>query len=121
MIDAVKDICRKTGQRVPETIGEGVQCVYTSLSKSYAESIKNMEQITGKKYTRIHIVGGGSKDGYLNALTAKETGLPVFAGPGEGTALGNLMAQMIRAGEFSDLFDARAAIRKSFDIIEINP
>lgn len=121
MIDAVKDICRKTGQRVPETIGEVVQCVYTSLSKSYAESIKNMEQITGKKYTRIHIVGGGSKDGYLNALTAKETGLPVFAGPGEGTALGNLMAQMIRAGEFSDLFDARAAIRKSFDIIEINP
>lgn len=121
MIDTVKDVCRKSGQKVPETVGEVMQCVYSSLSRSYADAIRKMEEITGKKYTRVHIVGGGSKDGYLNMLTARETGLPVFAGPGEGTALGNLMAQMIRAGEYADLFAARAAIHKSFQIIEINP
>ncbi|HCA29289.1 MAG TPA: rhamnulokinase [Ruminococcaceae bacterium] len=117
MMDAVKETCRKTGQQVPQTVGEIMQCVYQSLSISYANAIKGLEDITQKKYTRIHIVGGGSKDGYLNSLTAKKTGLSVFAGPEEGTALGNLMAQMIRAGEFSDLFAARKAIHNSFNIL----
>ena len=58
---------------------------------------------------------------YLNELTARTTGLPVFAGPTEGTALGNLMAQFIAAGEFDDLEAARAAIRQSFDIKEVTP
>lgn len=75
----------------------------------------------GKVYTSINIVGGGSKDAYLNELTARTTGLPVFAGPTEGTALGNLMAQFIAAGEFDDLEAARAAIRQSFDIKEVTP
>lgn len=63
----------------------------------------------GKSIYQYNIVGGGSKDGYLNELTARTTGLPVFAGPTEGTALGNLMAQFIAAGEFDDLEAARAA------------
>ena len=57
-------------------------------------------------------------DAYLDELTAAACGLPVFAGPTEGTALGNLMVQMIRAGEFKDLADARASIKKSFTILE---
>ncbi len=44
-------------------------------------------------------MGGGSQDIYLNQLTANATGLPVFAGPTEGTALGNLMVQIIRSGD----------------------
>ena len=58
----------------------------------------------------MNIVGGGSKDLYLNALTAESTGLEVFAGPTEGTAIGNLIVQMIAAGEFADLAEARKAI-----------
>lgn len=54
-------------------------------------------------------------------MTANATQLPVFAGPTEGTALGNLMVQMIRAGEFKDLADARASIKKSFTILECDP
>ena len=69
----------------------------------------------------VNVVGGGSKDGYLNELTAGQTGLPVFAGPSEGTALGNLMLQMITAGEFPDLESARGAIRSSFSIKEYRP
>ena len=75
----------------------------------------------GKEYTSINIVGGGSQDMYLNQMTANATQLPVFAGPTEGTALGNLMVQMIRAGEFKDLADARASIKKSFTILECDP
>lgn len=119
MIEAVKEYCRKSGQPVPETVGQVMQCVYISLADCYAKAIKGLEKITGKTYTSINIVGGGSKDGYLNMLTAKASGLTVFAGPTEGTALGNLMVQMITAGEYADLAAARSAIRASFEIKEI--
>ncbi len=121
MIEAVKTFCQKSGQPVPQTIGETVQCVYNSLCKSYTKSIKELEKISGKTFTSINIVGGGSKDVYLNALTARSTGLPVFAGPTEGTALGNIMAQMIAGGDFHDLAAARAAISKSFTIKIFEP
>lgn len=94
----------------PSTIGELMQCVYNSLAECYAAAISTLSYITGKTYTSINIVGGGSKDKYLNALTAEATGLEVFAGPTEGTAIGNLIVQMIAAGEFADLAAARAAI-----------
>ena len=94
----------------PSTIGELMQCVYNSLAECYAAAISTLSFITGKTYTSINIVGGGSKDKYLNALTAEATGLEVFAGPTEGTAIGNLIVQMIVGGEFSDLEEARKAI-----------
>ena len=94
----------------PKTIGELMQCVYKSLAACYADAIRNLADITGKDYTSINIVGGGCQDLYLNALTAEATGLEVFAGPVEGTAIGNLIVQMIAGGEFRDLAEARKAI-----------
>ena len=119
MMRAVQSYCEDANLPVPQTIGEIVQCVYISLADKYAKAVKNLESITGKTYTSINIVGGGSKDGYLNRLTAKATGLTVFAGPTEGTALGNLMVQMIYAGEYADLAEARRAILRSFPIEKI--
>ena len=87
-----------------------MQCVYLSLAECYANAIRNLSEITGKVYTSINIVGGGCQDKYLNALTAEATGLEVFTGPIEGTAIGNLIVQMIAGGEFADLAAARAAI-----------
>lgn len=121
MIQAVKDYCVKTNQPVPETVGEVMQCVYVSLTRRYAEAIRDLQQLTGKTYISINIVGGGCQDGYLNQMTANATGLPVYAGPVEGTAIGNLLVQFIKAGEFDSLQAARDAIRKSFDIPEIQP
>ena len=94
----------------PKTIGELMQCVYSSLAECYASAISTLSSITGKTYTSVNIVGGGSKDKYLNSLTAEATGLEVFAGPTEGTAIGNLIVQMITGGEFADLAEARKAI-----------
>ncbi len=119
MIQAVKDACARSGQAVPETVGEIMQCVYLSLARRYAEAIRDLEKLTGKTYTSINIVGGGCQDDYLNQLTADASGLPVYAGPVEGTAIGNLLVQMIRAGEFDSLQAARDAARKSFDIRRI--
>lgn len=119
MIQAIKDECARTNQPVPETVGEIMQCVYSSLSICYRDAILNLEKLTGKKYTSINIVGGGCQDGYLNERTARATGLPVYAGPVEGTAIGNLIVQMIDAGEYENLQAARDAIRLSIEIKEI--
>lgn len=120
MIDAIKAECAATGQPIPETVGQLMQCVYTSLSLCYKEAIKGLEQLTGKHYTSINIVGGGCQDMYLNRRTARATGLPVYAGPIEGTAIGNLLVQMIGGGEYENLQAARDAIRASFEIKEVN-
>ena len=121
MIQAIKDECARTAQPVPETVGQIMQCVYTSLSLCYRDAIHALEGLTGKHYTSINIVGGGCQDGYLNRRTAQATGLTVYAGPVEGTAIGNLLIQMIEAKEYENLQAARNAIRASFEIKEVNP
>lgn len=121
MAGAVRGYCVRTGQQAPEALGETLQCVYRSLAQRYAQNIRQLEGLTGKRYTSINIVGGGCQDAYLNELTAKETGLTVYAGPVEGTALGNLMVQMIYNREFDGLQQAREAVKKSFEIQEVLP
>lgn len=121
MIAEVKAACADTHQPMPQTTGEVMQCIYNSLTQDYRRAIETLQALTGKTYTSLNIVGGGSQDGYLNQLTANATGLPVFAGPTEGTALGNLMVQFIHAGIFADLAEARAAIKRSFEIKEYHP
>lgn len=116
MIDAIKDYCRRTDQQVPETLGEIATVVYASLAECYAQTIKGIEEFAGRTFSRIHVVGGGSNAGYLNELTAKATGKEVHCGPGEATAIGNILAQMIRTGEYSSKEEAREAVHKSFDV-----
>jgi rhamnulokinase len=118
MIDAIKEHCAKRGMPVPEKVGEIMQSVYQGLAKCYADTIKQISSITGKEITSVNIIGGGCQDAYLNELTAKATGLPVYAGPVEGTAIGNLAVLMMSSGELKNLTHARDCIFKSFDIKE---
>ena len=121
MSAAVRAYCERTGQPVPQSPGELLSCVYHSLAQCYAQSVRQLERLTGRSFQAVHIVGGGSQDAYLNQLTASATGLPVYAGPTEGTALGNLLVQMIAQGEFASLQEARDAIRASFAVKEVLP
>ncbi len=120
MTEAIKAYCEKSNQQVPENLGQVLACIYTSLAKSYADTIKQIEEITGRTYSRLHIVGGGCQDQYLNKKTSEATGKAVYAGPVEGTALGNLMAQMLKAGDFATLEEARSCVAKSFDIKKVD-
>ena len=121
MIEAIRAECVRTNQPVPQNVGQIMQCVYTSLALCYRNAIRSLEKLTGKRYTSINIVGGGCQDSYLNMRTAMATGLPVYAGPVEGTAIGNLIVQMIAAGVYKNLQAARDAVRASFEIKEVNP
>ena len=117
MIQAVQDFCSRTGQQVPETVGEISSVIYNSLAKCYGDTVQEIEEITGKKYSTIYVVGGGSNAGYLNELTAKYTGKKVSAGPSEATAIGNVIVQMLHDGVFKDLPEARTCVRESFDVV----
>lgn len=116
MAEAVKEYCRKEGQEVPETIPAIASVIYNSLAKCYAEKLEEIQKITGVTYDRLHVIGGGSNAKYLNELTAKYTGIPVYAGPGEATAIGNILAQMMGVGTFANLEEARNCVAESFDI-----
>lgn len=116
MIAEVQRFCRETNQTEPKTPGEIAAVIYNSLGECYAKTAKEIEKIMGRTYSRIHVVGGGSNAVYLNQLTAKYTGKEVHAGPTEATAIGNLVAQMIKAGDFSTVEEARTCIYRSFEV-----
>ena len=118
MTAEVQVACRESGQKVPEGIYQVAAVIYNSLAKCYADTVREIEKIEHVTYPCINIVGGGANAAYLNELTAKATGKTVYAGPTEATAIGNIMAQMIAAGELQDLAEARKCVFHSFEIKE---
>ena len=121
MLEEVRAVLREQGAPEPRGLADILRAVTVGLAVCYRDAIGEMSEITGKTFTSVNIVGGGSQNVVLNQLTADLTGLPVYAGPTEGTALGNLAAQMIADGAFADLPAFRAALPASFDIVPYNP
>jgi rhamnulokinase len=118
----IQEICRESGQWVPETEAEIVRTVIDSLVEKYVSVIQELEELTKTKIERIHVVGGGSQNDLLNQLTADATGLEVLAGPVEATAIGNLVVQARTAGVISgSLEDMRTLIAKNFEIKSFQP
>ncbi len=110
----IAEYCRETGQYVPSNIGETVRCIYESLALKYRMTAEGLCSLTGIKPEGINIVGGGSKDSFLNQMTASACKMPVTAGPVEATAIGNIAVQAIASGEIRDIAEARAVIAASF-------
>lgn len=121
MTKAIQDYCAAKGGPVPETPGQLATVIYQSLADSYGDTVKEIEEISGRTYSKIHIVGGGSNADYLNQLTATATGKTVYAGPTEATAIGNLTAQMLKDGVFTSLGEARNCIFDSFGVKTFEP
>ena len=120
-IQRIREFCQETGQYVPETDGEIVRCIYESLAMKYKYTFENLQKCTGKTFEAIHMVGGGTKDGFLCQMTADATNVPVIAGPIEATAAGNIAVQLIAAGEIKDLKEAREIIADSFSVQKFTP
>ena len=117
----VRAYCEKTGQPIPETRGQVMRCIYESLAMKYRRTFLQLQELTGKTYHSIHVVGGGIKDTLLCRLAADAVGAKVLAGPAEATATGNAAVQFISLGELSDLWDARATIARSIDLKVYEP
>ena len=101
------------------TLGQKAYVIFHNLARDYANSLNALEKITGERYETLNIIGGGSKNTFLNSLTAKYTKKRIITGPTEGTAIGNIMMQMIGSGEIADLATGRKIVKNSFDIAEI--
>ncbi len=116
MAEAIRMYCKKAGLQIPQTLAQLAAVIYNSLAKCYADKLKLIENMTGTCYDKINIIGGGSNAVYLNELTAKTTGTKVIAGPGEATAIGNILSQMISDGVFAGVRQARECVRDSFEV-----
>ncbi len=113
MWQAICDYCEKTQQPVPQDKAEMTRCVLQSLAKKYQEAIAGANPLLPAPISRLHIIGGGSQNALLNQLTADALGVPVWAGPVEATAMGNILMQAKAAGEVKDIADLRSVVRNS--------
>lgn len=118
---AIRDFCKKTGQPVPEEVGDYSRCITESLALKYRYAIEKLEGLLGYPLEVVRMVGGGVKDRLLCQFTANATGKSVKAGPVEATAIGNVCMQLIAEGVFADVASARAAVAESFDILSYEP
>jgi rhamnulokinase len=111
--------CRAKGQVPPETHAEYARTILESLALRYRHVLESLETLGDRKIEVIHIVGGGSRNGLLNRFVADCTGRRVIAGPGEATAIGNILVQAMGAGQLGGLDDVRAVVRNSFPPVTI--
>lgn len=114
--------CAVAGVPVPGTPAEFVRAIVDSLAVAYAETIEQACALSGTRVRSVHVVGGGSQNALLCQLTADHTGLPVIAGPVEGTAMGNVLIQARGAGLISgDLETLRATVQRSTTLTRYQP
>ena len=116
MIDAIQNYCKENQMTIPRTPSELAAVIYNSLAECYAKTVEEIESITDKKYSTIHIIGGGSNAEYLIKATACKVKRDVYAGLTEATAIGNIVVQMLGTGVFKSLQEARKCIYDSFEI-----
>ena len=121
MIAKIQGHCTCSGQAAPQTPGEINRCIKESLALAYRDTFEHIAAETGADIPFVHVIGGGAKSALLNRYAASAIGRPVYAGPVEAAAVGNLCAQFISSGELGGLAEAREIIRNSFSIQEYLP
>lgn len=121
MIQAIREYCEQTGQPVPHTYGEITRCIFDSLALRYKEVFNYLKQFSTTSLSKLHVIGGGSRNNLLNRFTANALGVPVIAGPSEATAIGNIMLQAKAAGMVDGVAAMRQMIRRSVEVAEIQP
>jgi len=121
MIEAIQTYCRETGQNVPETPAEICRCIFDSLALRYRQVFGWLKEFASFDLNVLHIIGGGSLNKYLNQFTADALGVEVLAGPQECTAIGNIMLQAKAMGLVKDIWEMRAIIANSVEMVPYHP
>ena len=106
----------RLGSRFPKVWG--LWCV--AASKAWRSSIRwtleRLEELRGARIDTLYIVGGGTQNKLLNQFAADCLGRRVVCGPVEATAAGNVLTQLMARGELAGVADARAVVRRSFEL-----
>ncbi len=114
VLDTIRAYLQKTGQSQPQSTGELLRGLYESMILGYMKTVADIERILGKKFERIQIIGGGSKIDFLNQMIADALNKEVIAGPGEASAIGNIVGQLLASGEWESLEEAYNTVAESF-------
>ena len=117
----IEQFCRDSGQRPPVTRGDFVRACLDGLTLTYRRTLEGLEDVLGRRISVIHILGGGSQNELLNQMTADACNRTVVAGPIEATAIGNILVQAMATGDVKSLDEARAIVRRSFDVKRYEP
>ena len=112
----IQEFCRRTGQPVPETIGQVARCVYESLALKYRHALEGLEKMKGQRIDSLNIVGGPINNRFLDQLIADSLDREVVTGPIEGAAMGNLLTQAMALGDIADLDQLRQVVRSSENV-----
>ena len=107
MTKAITEYCKDNGLEAPKTPADFIRVIYRSLAHRYKEVLGWLGELNDRPVKRLHVIGGGSQNGYMMQMTANELGIPVIAGPAESTALGNVLVQLRACGELNDLGQMR--------------
>lgn len=121
MTKAISEFCRKTGQVIPSSEGEFVRAIFDSLALRYKQVFEAMKSFAPFPVEALHVIGGGSRNEFLNQLTANAIGVKVVAGPAEATAIGNMMLQAKAVGLFHNLQEIRKFVLDSVDVQVFDP
>jgi rhamnulokinase len=121
MPEAIRAYCQRTGQAPPESEAAFIRAILESLALKYRLVIDQMEQVVGRTIERVHVIGGGSRNGLLCQFTADATGRPVSAGPAEATAVGNILVQAMALGRVRTHEELRTIVRSSFEPMDYEP
>lgn len=119
--EKIREYCRRTNQPVPDSDGALVRCIYESLAMKYKMALHQISDNTQRKFDVLHLLGGGTKDGFLCQMTANSLAIPVIAGPAEATALGNILLQLIALGDIADIAQGRTFIRSQENLKKYIP
>lgn len=95
----------------PKNLAGYVRLICDSLGQGHAAAKAAFERMTGRRFGRILMVGGGSRNRLLCQATADAAGVAVVSFALEGTAVGNLARQLIALGAVKDLAEFRESLR----------
>ncbi|MCX7995467.1 MAG: rhamnulokinase [candidate division WOR-3 bacterium] len=121
MVQEIIHFCKDTNQKIPENVGKFVRCILESLAFSYQQALDEVRKIRPNNYSAIYIIGGGALNSLLCQFTANATGLRVYAGPVEATAIGNILIQAKTKGRIKSIGQLREIVKNSFAIQLYNP
>ncbi|WP_320167944.1 rhamnulokinase [Mangrovibacterium marinum] len=121
MPETIVAYCQENGQGRPQSHAEIIRCIYDSLALKYRKTLDEIRQLSDQQIDRIYMIGGGCNNDFLNQLTADACQLPVYAGPTEATATGNIMMQAKALGQVASLTEIRQVVRNSFQLKEFTP
>lgn len=121
MTEKIASYCRETSQEVPKTEGEIARCIFESLAVKTAMTLEDLMEVSNVSSETLHLGGGGTKNELFCQMISSATQVPVYAGPAEAAAVGNILTQAKAYSEIGSIGEGRRLVRGSLKIRKYEP